>query len=84
MRTTIDLPDGLFHRVKLAAVQRRLSLKTLITQLVETGLKQAVPAPKRMTQPPLRRNLRKPVAALSSREMAAALEADDATKFRVE
>lgn len=34
MKTTIDLPDGLLHRAKIAAAQRRTTLK----ELVQTGL----------------------------------------------
>jgi hypothetical protein len=34
MKTTIDLPDELLHRAKVAAAQRRTTLK----DLVQTGL----------------------------------------------
>lgn len=34
MKTTIDLPDDLLHRAKVAAAQRRTTLK----ELVQTGL----------------------------------------------
>lgn len=34
MKTTIDLPDDLLHRAKIAAAQR----KTTIKELVQTGL----------------------------------------------
>jgi hypothetical protein len=34
MKTTIDLPDDLLHRAKVAAAQRKTTLK----ELVETGL----------------------------------------------
>jgi ribosomal protein L1 len=30
MKTTIDLPDGLLHRAKIAAAQRRTTLKELV------------------------------------------------------
>ena len=38
MRTTVELPDGLAHRAKLAAVRRGVSLKTLVTEALEHGL----------------------------------------------
>jgi hypothetical protein len=34
MKTTIDIPDDLLHRAKIAAAQRRTTLK----ELVEAGL----------------------------------------------
>jgi CRP-like cAMP-binding protein len=30
MKTTIDLPDSLFHRAKIAAAERRTTLKDLV------------------------------------------------------
>ncbi len=32
MKTTIDFPDDLLHRAKLAAVQRKITLKDLVLQ----------------------------------------------------
>ena len=42
MRTTIDLPDPLFRRVKAAAAMEGTSLKELITRFVEQGLLKGV------------------------------------------
>ena len=38
MRTTIDLPDPLFRRMKTKAAMEGTSLKALITRFVEQGL----------------------------------------------
>lgn len=38
MRTTIDLPDPLFRRIKTKAATEGTSLKALITRFVEQGL----------------------------------------------
>jgi predicted DNA binding CopG/RHH family protein len=38
MKTTIDLPDPLFRRVKATAAVNGLSLKSFITQAVEQSL----------------------------------------------
>lgn len=38
MRTTVDLPNELARRAKLAAVRRGTSLKTLLTQALERDL----------------------------------------------
>lgn len=57
MRTTIDLPDDLFRRVKAVAALRGLKLKELVASLVEGGLGET-PAPSttgghvRETRPP--------------------------------
>ena len=38
MRTTLELPDHLFARLKARAVSERLSLKQLLRSYVEQGL----------------------------------------------
>ncbi len=43
MRTTLELPDPLFARLKARAVSERLSLKQLLRSYVEQGLN-ATPA----------------------------------------
>lgn len=47
MRTTIDLPEPLFHRAKLLAVQRRVTLKKLITEVLETAFPEPAPVSRR-------------------------------------
>ena len=37
-KTTLELPDELFQKVKLRAVQRRQKLKDAIAQLLELGM----------------------------------------------
>lgn len=49
VRTTIELPDPLFQRAKLAAVQRGVTLKELITDALESALNQPLPSARRMT-----------------------------------
>jgi len=67
MRTTIDLPDSLFHQAKLVAVQRRLSLKKLITELLETALRSEAAPAQRMTRPPIA--LRTSVPAITNAQL---------------
>ncbi len=43
MRTTLELPDPVFARLKVRAVSERLSLKQLLRSHVEQGLN-ATPA----------------------------------------
>lgn len=48
MRTTLDLPDDLLRRAKIAAVERGCTLRALFTQALERELNQpetALPTP---------------------------------------
>lgn len=38
MRTTLDLPDEIFRKLKAEAALRGLKLKELVTQFIERGL----------------------------------------------
>lgn len=51
MRTTIDMPDGLFRRTKATAAARGISLKQMIVQAVEHELNQT-PSPANKRRPP--------------------------------
>ncbi|MFK7850437.1 MAG: hypothetical protein AB8D78_05605 [Akkermansiaceae bacterium] len=44
MKTTIDLPDDVLERTKIAAVKRKTSLKNLVIQGLEKVLREEVPA----------------------------------------
>jgi plasmid stability protein len=44
MKTTLELPDDIMHRIKLRAVHRKRKLKDEIALLLEAGLA-AAPAP---------------------------------------
>lgn len=47
MKTTIDLPDSLLERTKIAAVRRRTSIKNLVIEGLEVvlGREAATPVP---------------------------------------
>lgn len=40
MKTTVDLPDDILERVKIAAAKRRTSIKSLIIEGLETVLRE--------------------------------------------
>ncbi len=44
MKTTIDLPDAILERTKIAAARRRTSIKSLIIEGLETVLREDAPA----------------------------------------
>ena len=51
MRTTLDLPDETFRRLKSQAALKGMKLKELVTQLIERGLAAGVTA-NQTAQPP--------------------------------
>jgi hypothetical protein len=45
MKTTIDLPDSILERTKIAAARRRTSIKNLVIEGLETVLREEISAP---------------------------------------
>ena len=54
MRTTIDLPDPVFRRLKAAAALNGVSLKEIILRAVEKELQPAPPKKRRIRFPLIR------------------------------
>ena len=86
MRTTLDLPDGLFREVKAKAALDGTRLKDLLTRYVESGLRQsaqpAAPLPKRSNLPVIKAKGKRAIPNLTS-EFQAKLEAEeDLAKLR--
>ena len=82
MRTTIDLPDELFRRVKARAAMDGLKLKELITRYVERGLAdgaQPVAGPVRLRRelPVAQPALGQPLPRMSNAELSAILEREE-------
>jgi hypothetical protein len=44
MKTTIDLPEAILERTKIAAARRRTTIKNLVIQGLETVLREEAPA----------------------------------------
>ena len=44
MRTSIDLPDGMFRRLKATAALRGVTMKTLVSAALERELREETPA----------------------------------------
>ncbi|MFN0125342.1 MAG: hypothetical protein ACKV19_01495 [Verrucomicrobiales bacterium] len=80
MRTTIEFPDSLFHRAKLAAVERRITLRELITEALERALDGGSQAVRRMVEPPVVMAIASRVPALTNAEIATLLQAEDVLK----
>ena len=70
MRTTIEISDALYHRIKLIAAQRHTTLKRLVTDALESALLEEHPTPKRMTKPPIRLGDGVQIPTLSNSEIA--------------
>ena len=47
MKTTIDLPEGLLHRAKVVAAQRRTTLKELVVAGLDWSLRSDAKSPDR-------------------------------------
>lgn len=45
MKTTIDLPDSILERTKIAAARRRTTIKNLVIQGLEAVLREDAPLP---------------------------------------
>jgi hypothetical protein len=43
MKTTVDLPESILERTKIAAARRRTSIKNLIIEGLETVLREEIP-----------------------------------------
>lgn len=82
MRTTIELPDGLFRQVKTLAVLKGVTLKEFFTAAVERALVEPPGGSRRMAHPPIMGGGAKPIPARNNDELAALLEADDLEKAR--
>lgn len=80
MRTTIEFPDALFRRAKLAAVERRITLRELVTEALERALDGGSSAACRMVEPPVAMTTASRVPALTNAEIATLLEAEDVLK----
>jgi hypothetical protein len=86
MRTTIDLPDDLYRTLKARAALSGVTLRQLIGQLIEQGLRQPGRVPtvdSAWGQPPVIVAPRgKPIASLTTEERHRLEEDDDAARSR--
>lgn len=78
MRTTLDLPDELMKRAKIAAVERGSTLRELVSE----GLRRVLDSEEnqarhRMTDPPIKLPPDHTIPALSNQEIAEAFEQED-------
>lgn len=88
MRTTLDLPDETFRKLKAEAALRGFKLKELVAQLIERGLNEgSLPPPANRS----RRNFAIPIAreadgtvtpSLSNAQLQAILEEEDLDEYR--
>lgn len=74
MRTTLDLPEPLYRKLKAQAAVQGLTTGDLIAQLLARGLRRppaGAPRPKRSRLPIIRKaTTGKPIPALSAAEIA--------------
>lgn len=80
MRTTIEMPDTLYQRVKILAAQRHTIFKRLVTDALESALLDEPPTQKRMTNPPIRLGEGVQIPTLSNSEIAELVDEEDIVK----
>jgi hypothetical protein len=88
MRTTLDLPDEIFRKLKAEAALRGFKLKELVTQFIERGLAADAgqPTPPRQRSPfpvAIARDLGTPMTpALTNEQLHSILEEEDLAQYR--
>jgi len=80
MRTTIEFPDALFHRAKVVAAERRVTLRELITEALERALESGSPGVRRLVEPPVVMGAASRVPALTNTDIATLFESEDVLK----
>lgn len=87
MRTTLDLPDETFRKLKAEAALRGFKLKELVAQFIERGLREgALPSaadrPRRSFAIPVAREVDGTVTpTLSNAQLQAILEEEDLAEY---
>jgi len=78
MRTTLDLPDDLLKRAKIAAVKRGSTLRDLVAEALRKLLAdQSAPVRKRMTEAPIKLPPGHIIPVRSNAEIAQMFEQED-------
>ena len=78
MRTTLGLPDELLRQAKIAAVQRRSTLRDLVASGLRRELAAAAPPLSRPALPAIHLPASAPVLRMNPKAVKAALAADEA------
>jgi hypothetical protein len=82
MRTTLDLPDDLMKRAKIAAVERGSTLRDLVAEALRRLLaEQSAPGRKRMTEAPIRLPPGHTIPILSNSQIAQLFDEEDVTSL---
>ena len=76
MRTTVEIPDPLLRRAKLAAVEQGTTLKQLVTRGLEQVLQAGASTAHRMVKPPLTLAPDSPLRTMSPEDLAR-IDAED-------
>lgn len=80
MRTTLDLPDELMKRAKIAAVRRGSSLRDLVAEAISRLLADVSgPKPRRMTEAPIKLAPGHTIPVRSNSELAELFDQQDIT-----
>lgn len=82
MRTTLELPDELMKRAKIAAVERGSTLRDLVAEGLRRVLRdESLPRRRRMTSPPVKSPPGHKIPLRSNCELAEMFEREDLAKL---
>ena len=70
MRTTVEIPDPLLKRAKLAALEQGTTLRQLITRGLESVLRTGTEPRHRLTKPPIKLAADSPLRTLIAEDVA--------------
>ena len=70
MRTTVEIPDPLLKRAKLAALEQGTTLRQLITRGLESVLRTGTEPRQRLTKPPIKLAADSPLRTLIAEDVA--------------
>ena len=70
MRTTVEIPEPLLKRAKLAAIEQNTTLRQLISRGLESLLRSGTEPRKRLTKPPIKLAANSPLRTLGAEDVA--------------
>ena len=84
MRTTIDIPDDLFRKVKVKAAEEGLRLKDVVADLIERGLENPGPnisGPRKSPPPVFREATGRSIRISTNAEANQILDEEDVQRY---
>lgn len=81
MIATFDLPEPLFEKARLIALQRKITLEILVAEALRREIAMSSALSRRMTRPPISIPQASSMPALTNAEIAALMDEEDLSRF---